>query len=84
MFKSIVLIALFLIAVASIGRADEAHLVKPDEIPQGFVGINPIIVEAKPNALDNSQVQGRANQNQDGFQPIAISDLIAKANAAKN
>ena len=48
----------------------------------GLVDFKSEIDEAKPIALDEVQVQGRANQNSDGFQPVALADLIAKANKA--
>ena len=81
MNKIIIVCALVLIVVVGSGCADEAKLNDPDEI-HGFVDFKSVIDEAKPISLDNVQVQGRANQNSDAFQPVALDDLIAKANKA--
>ena len=81
MNKSLMVCALVLIAVVGSGCADEAKLNDPDEI-HGLVDFKSEIDEAKPIALDEVQVQGRANQNSVGFQPVALADLIAKANKA--
>ena len=79
MYKNIIICARVLIAVVGLGRAEEA---KMEGLPQGILDANPVIVEAKPIASDNAQVQGRANA--DGFQPVVIADLIAKVNSGNN
>ncbi len=65
MYKKIFLIALVLSAVVGLEGAEEAHLVKPEDIPPGYFNIMPAINKAEPIASDNTQVKGRANQNND-------------------